>query len=39
MTGLLAEVISRIYFASHRIKIYNADQILFHRPTPEGRVD
>jgi len=39
MTGLLAEVISRIYFASHRIKIYNAEELLFHRPLPEEKLD
>jgi glycosyltransferase involved in cell wall biosynthesis len=39
MTGLLAEVISRIYFASHRIKIYNAEEFLFHRPLPEEKLD
>ncbi len=39
MTGLLAEVISRVYFASHNIKIYNAAELLFHRPVPEASVD
>jgi len=39
MTGLLAEVISRIYHASHRIKIYNAEELLFHRPLPEETSD
>ncbi len=35
LTGLLAEVISRTYFATHKIKIYNAEEFLFHRPVPE----
>jgi glycosyltransferase involved in cell wall biosynthesis len=35
LTGLLAEVISRVYFASHKIKIYNAEELMFHRPVPE----
>jgi len=39
MTGLLAEVISRIYHASHKIKIYNAEEFLFHRPLPEEKQD
>lgn len=39
MTGLLAEVISRVYFATHRIKIYNAEELLFHRPLPEKDPD
>lgn len=39
MTGLLAEVLSRVYFASHRIKIYNASELLFHRPVPEEQID
>ena len=39
MTGLLAEVISRIYHASHKIKIYNAEEFLFHRPLPEEKPD
>lgn len=38
MTGLLAEVLSRVYFASHRIKIYNAEELLFHRPVPEEKI-
>ena len=39
MTGLLAEVISRVYFATHRIKIYTAEKLLFHRPLSEGESD
>lgn len=32
LTGLLAEVISRIYFATHRIRIYTVREILTRRP-------
>lgn len=39
LTGLLAEVISRVYFATHKIKIYNAAELLFHRPVPEETGD
>lgn len=39
MTGLLAEVISRVYYATHRIKIYTTDGLLFHRPLPEKDSD
>ena len=35
LTGLLAEVISRTYFATHKIRIYNAEELMFHRPVPE----
>jgi glycosyltransferase involved in cell wall biosynthesis len=35
LTGLLAEVISRTYFATHKIRIYNAEELMFHRPLPE----
>ncbi len=31
LTGLLAEVISRIYFATHRIRIYTVERILSNR--------
>jgi hypothetical protein len=31
MTGLLAEVISRIYFVTHEIKIYSTEEIKSHR--------
>ncbi len=39
LTGLLAEVISRTYFATHKIKIYNAEALMFHRPIPEESRD
>jgi glycosyltransferase involved in cell wall biosynthesis len=31
MTGLLAEIISRIYFTTHKIKIYTLERIQSHR--------
>jgi len=31
MTGLLAEIISRIYFVTHKTKIYSAEEMKFHR--------
>jgi glycosyltransferase involved in cell wall biosynthesis len=31
MTGLLAEIISRIYFTTHKIKIYTLERIQTHR--------
>ncbi len=39
MTGLLAEVISRVYYTTHRIKIYTTEELLFHRPLPEKDSD
>ncbi len=36
LTGLLAEVISRIYFTTHRIKIYTVEGILSRRPGAEA---
>ncbi len=30
MTGLLAEVISRVYFATHKTKIYFVEETKFH---------
>lgn len=39
LTGLLAEVISRTYFATHKIRIYNAEELMFHRPIPEESRD
>jgi len=31
MTGLLAEIISRIYFVTHKTKIYSIEEIKSHR--------
>ncbi|MCP2520250.1 glycosyltransferase family 2 protein [Candidatus Aminicenantes bacterium AC-708-M15] len=31
MTGLLAEIISRVYFATHKTKIYFVEETKFHR--------
>jgi hypothetical protein len=31
MTGLLAEIISRIYFVTHKTKIYTVEEIKAHR--------
>jgi glycosyltransferase involved in cell wall biosynthesis len=31
MTGLLAEIISRIYFVTHKAKIYSIEEVKFHR--------
>ena len=39
LTGLLAEVISLTYFATHKIRIYNAEELMFHRPIPEESRD
>ncbi|MBM3311643.1 MAG: glycosyltransferase family 2 protein [Candidatus Aminicenantes bacterium] len=36
LTGLLAEVISRIYFATHRIRIYHVEGVLSRRPAAGG---
>jgi len=36
LTGLLAEVISRIYFTTHRIKIYTVEGVLSRRPGGEA---
>ena len=36
LTGLLAEVISRIYFTTHRIKIYTVERVLSRRPGAEA---
>ncbi len=38
-TGLLAEVISRIYFATHALKIYSLERIDIHAAAagPAGR--
>lgn len=30
MTGLLAEIVSRIYFATHRVKIYSVEKVSSH---------
>jgi hypothetical protein len=39
LTGLLAEVISRIYFTTHRIKIYTVEGILSRRPEEEAEAE
>jgi len=37
MTGLLGEIISRIYFTTHEIKIYSVEEAKFHSPPgPDG---
>jgi glycosyltransferase involved in cell wall biosynthesis len=36
MTGLLAEVISRIYFTTHALKIYSVEKIDSHRPVDDA---
>jgi len=36
MTGLLAEIISRIYFTTHKAKIYTIEEVKSHRKT-EGK--
>jgi hypothetical protein len=33
MTGLLAEVISRVYFRTHDIRIYTVEETWFHDET------
>jgi glycosyltransferase involved in cell wall biosynthesis len=35
MTGLLGEIISRIYFTTHEIKIYSVEETKFHSPPKE----
>jgi glycosyltransferase involved in cell wall biosynthesis len=37
MTGLLAEVISRIYFQTHNIRIYSVDRVDDRKADPEAR--
>jgi len=37
MTGLLAEIISRIYYRTNEIKIYSVEEILSHRSGDGGR--
>jgi glycosyltransferase involved in cell wall biosynthesis len=39
LTGLLAEVISRIYFTTHRIKIYTVEGIFSRRPGAEAEAE
>ena len=39
LTGLLAEVISRIYFTTHRIKIYTVERVLSRRRGAEAEVE
>ena len=39
LTGLLAEVISRIYFTTHRIKIYTVEHVLSRRPGSEAEAE
>jgi hypothetical protein len=34
-TGLLAEIISRIYFTTHEMKIYSIAEVKSHRGTEE----
>jgi hypothetical protein len=36
MTGLLAEVISRIYFQTHNIRIYSIDRVDDRKADPEA---
>lgn len=35
MTGLLAEIVSRIYFTTHRVKIYSVEKISSHESPDE----
>ncbi|MGB8953151.1 MAG: glycosyltransferase family 2 protein [Candidatus Aminicenantales bacterium] len=39
MTGLLAEIISRIYFATHKIKIYSVDSVLSREERTESGIE
>ena len=34
MTGLLAEILSRVYFATHKVKIYSVEKILSREKPP-----
>lgn len=34
MTGLLAEILSRVYFATHKVKIYSVEKILTREKPP-----
>ena len=39
MTGLLAEIISRIYFTTHKMKIYSVSQLKSHTPSTNKEGD
>lgn len=35
MTGLLAEILSRVYFATHKVKIYSVEKVLSRETLPQ----